>query len=119
MSDQEDGYGLQIPKHRQMAKINNISVPTLRFYDSNWNPKPCYTDPPEPLPLLRCAPECQGGHDSVYEELRNGTEEIEGEVLASEDLRKIEAVQLIRKREQTIHQIEQMKIQLGYPLTGP
>ena len=29
----------------QMARINNISVPTLRFYDSIGILQPCYTDP--------------------------------------------------------------------------
>lgn len=93
----------------QMARINNISVPTLRFYDSIGILQPCYTDPQTRYRYYDVRQNARLDMIQYMKELGMELKEIE-EVLASEDLRKIEAV-LIRKREQTIHQIEQMKIQ--------
>lgn len=92
-----------------MARINNISVPTLRFYDSIGILQPCYTDPQTRYRYYDVRQNARLDMIQYMKELGMELKEIE-EVLASEDLRKIEAV-LIRKREQTIHQIEQMKIQ--------
>lgn len=93
----------------QMAKINNISVPTLRFYDSIGILQPCYTDPQTHYRYYDVRQNARLDMIQYMKELGMELKEIE-DVLASEDLRKIEEV-LIRKREQTIRQIEQMKVQ--------
>lgn len=93
----------------QMAKINNISIPTLRFYDSIRILQPCYTDPQTHYRYYDVKQNARLDMIQYMEELGMELKEI-GEVLASEDLYKIKEI-LIRKREQTIRQIEQMKIQ--------
>lgn len=93
----------------EMAKINNISVPTLRFYDSVGLLRPCYTDPNTRYRYYDIRQNARLDMIQYMKELGMELKEIQ-EVLASEDLRKIEAI-LIKKREQTIAEIEQRKVQ--------
>jgi len=93
----------------EMAKINNISIPTLRFYDSVGLLHPCYTDPNTHYRYYDIRQNARLDMIQYMKELGMELREIQ-EVLASEDLRKIEAV-LIKKREQTIAEIEQRKVQ--------
>ena len=90
----------------EMAKINNISIPTLRFYDSVGLLHPCYTDPNTHYRYYDIRQNARLDMIQYMKELGMELREIQ-EVLASEDLRKIEAV-LIKKREQTIAEIEEM-----------
>ena len=99
--------GLQIFEYRRDGK--NLSIPTLRFYDSVGLLHPCYTDPNTHYRYYDIRQNARLDMIQYMKELGMELREIQ-EVLASEDLRKIEAV-LIKKREQTIAEIEQRKVQ--------
>lgn len=79
----------------QMARINNISVPTLRFYDSIGILQPCYTDPQTRYRYYDVRQNARLDMIQYMKELGMEPKEIE-EVLASEDLRKIEAVLILQ-----------------------
>ena len=93
----------------EMAHINNTTVPTLRLYDSLGLLKPYYTDPETHYRYYDIKQNARFDMIQYMKELGMELKEIR-EVLDSEDLRKIESV-LIRKREQTIQDIEHLKIQ--------
>ena len=93
----------------EMAYINNTTVPTLRLYDSLGLLKPYYTDPETHYRYYDIKQNARFDMIQYMKELGMELKEIR-EVLDSEDLRKIESV-LIRKREQTIQNIEHLKIQ--------
>ena len=93
----------------EMARINNTTVPTLRLYDSLGLLKPYHTDPNTRYRYYDIKQNARFDMIQYMKELGMELKEIQS-VLASEDLRKIETV-LIRKREQTIQEIEHLKVQ--------
>lgn len=93
----------------EMARINNTTVPTLRLYDSLGLLKPYYTDQETRYRYYDIKQNARFDMIQYMKELGMELKEIQA-VLDSEDLRQIESV-LIRKREQTIHDIEHLKIQ--------
>lgn len=93
----------------EMAKLNNTTIPTLRLYDSLGLLTPVRVDPNSHYryyDIKQCA---RFDMIQYMKELGMELKEIQA-VLASEDIRKIETI-LIRKREQTVQAIEQLKIQ--------
>ena len=93
----------------EMARINNTTVPTLRLYDSLGLLKPCYTDPQTRYRYYDIKQNARLDLIQYMKELGMELKEIQA-LLASEDLLKIEGV-LISKREQTLENIERLKIQ--------
>ena len=93
----------------EMARINNTTVPTLRLYDSLDLLKPYYTDQDTHYRYYDIKQNARFDMIQYMKELGMELKEIK-EVLDSEDLREIESV-LIKKREQTLHEIEHLKIQ--------
>lgn len=93
----------------EMARINNTTVPTLRLYDSLGLLKPYYTDRDTHYRYYDIKQNARFDMIQYMKELGMELKEIR-EILNSEDLRKIESV-LIKKREQTLHEIEHLKIQ--------
>lgn len=93
----------------EMARINNTTVPTLRLYDSLGLLKPYYTDKETHYRYYDIKQNARFDMIQYMKELGMELKEIQA-VLDSEDLRQIEAV-LIKKREQTMRQIENLKIQ--------
>ena len=93
----------------EMARVNNTTVPTLRLYDSLGLLRPCYTDPDTRYRYYDIKQNARLDMIQYMKELGMELKEIRS-VLSSEDFRKIEAV-LIRKREQTMKNIERLKIQ--------
>lgn len=93
----------------EMARINNTTVPTLRLYDSLGLLKPCYTDPQTRYRYYDIKQNARLDLIQYMKELGMELKEIHA-LLASEDLLKIEEV-LISKREQTLENIELLKIQ--------
>ncbi len=93
----------------EMARINNTTVPTLRLYDSMGLLKPYYTDQETRYRYYDIKQSARFDMIQYMKELGMELKEIRS-VLDSEDLRQIESI-LIRKREQTIRDIESLKIQ--------
>lgn len=93
----------------EMARINNISVNALRLYDSLGLLKPRYTDPESRYRYYDVKQNARLDMIQYMKELGMELREIRS-VLDSEDLLKIEEI-LIRKREQTMQELENLKIQ--------
>lgn len=93
----------------EMAKINNTTVPTLRLYDSLGLLKPYYTDKDTRYRYYDIKQNARFDMIQYMKELGMELKEIQS-VLDSEDLLQIESL-LIRKREQTVRDIERLKIQ--------
>ena len=93
----------------EMAKLNNTTVPTLRLYDELGLLKPLYTDSSTHYRYYDIKQNARFDMIQYMKELGMELKEIR-DVLDSEDLNMIESV-LIRKGEQTLNDIEQLKIQ--------
>jgi DNA-binding transcriptional MerR regulator len=92
-----------------MAKINHTTVPTLRLYDKCGLLVPVYTDPETRYRYYDIKQNARFDMIRYMKELGMGLAEIK-EIFDRKDLNEIESM-LIRRREQTLRGIEQMKIQ--------
>ncbi len=92
----------------EMAEINHTTVPTLRLYDRYGILHPAYTDPQSRYRYYDIKQNGRLDMIQYMKELGMGLREIR-EVFEKEDLNAIESI-LIRKREQTLAEIEQLKI---------
>lgn len=93
----------------EMARINNITVNALRLYDSLGLLKPRYTDPETRYRYYDVKQNARLDMIQYMKELGMELREIKS-VMNSGDLLKVEEV-LIRKREQTMQELENLKIQ--------
>ena len=91
-----------------MARLNKTTIPTLRFYDELGLLKPYYTDPSSRYRYYDIKQNARLDMIQYMKELGMELREIK-EVLDSEDLNQIEAM-LIRKKQQTLQEIEELKI---------
>ena len=92
-----------------MAKINHTTIPTLRLYDKCGLLTPVYTDPETRYRYYDIKQNARFDMIRYMKELGMGLAEIK-EIFDRKDLNAIESM-LIRRREQTLQSIEQMKIQ--------
>lgn len=91
-----------------MARLNKTTVPTLRFYDELGLLTPYYTDPDSRYRYYDIKQNARLDMIQYMKELGMELREIK-EVLDSENLNQIEAM-LIRKRQQTLQEMEELKI---------
>ncbi len=92
----------------EMAKINQISVPTLRLYDQDGLLKPAYTDPDTGYRYYTLQQNARLDMIAYMKELGMSLAEIR-RVLDKEDIALIESI-LGQKNEQLHEQIRQMKM---------
>ncbi len=95
----------------EMAKINNISISTLRLYDEMGLIKPCFTDRETRYRYYNIRQNARLDMIQYMKELGMGLKEI-GEVLESGDVKLIESI-LIRKKKQVKEQMVQLELQLA------
>jgi len=91
-----------------MAKINHTTIAALRLYDSYGILKPAYTDAKSRYRYYDIRQNARLDMIQYMRELGMGLKEIR-EVFRKEDLNTIESI-LIRRQEQTLQEIEQLKI---------
>lgn len=95
----------------EMAKINNISISTLRLYDEIGLIKPCFTDKETRYRYYSIRQNARLDMIQYMKELGMGLKEI-GEVLESGDAKLIESI-LIRRKKQVKEQMAQLDLQLA------
>ncbi len=95
----------------EMAKINNISVSTLRLYDEIGLIKPYFTDKETRYRYYNIRQNARLDMIQYMKELGMGLKEI-GEVLESGDVKLIESI-LIKKKKQVKDQMVRLELQLA------
>ena len=95
----------------EMAKINNISVSTLRLYDEIGLIKPCYTDKESRYRYYNIRQNARLDMIQYMKALGMELKEIK-EVLESEDTKLIESI-LIHRKKQVKEQILNLNLQLA------